>query len=49
MPWWGWIIVAVVVIAVALSAVAWVQARRRTGGVIVGGVHPEPPQSRPDR
>jgi len=49
MPWWGWIVVAVAVIAVVLSAALWVQARRRTGGVIVGGPHAERPQDRPDR
>jgi len=36
MQWWGWLIVAVVVIAVLAVAFVAIQARRRKGGVIVG-------------
>lgn len=35
MEWWGWLIVALVLVAVLATAVFAVQARRRRGGVIV--------------
>lgn len=41
MEWWGWLIVALVLVAVLAAAVFAVQARRRKGGVIVEPSHPE--------
>ncbi|MGA8846230.1 MAG: hypothetical protein WB471_06410 [Nocardioides sp.] len=37
MDWWGWAIIALVVLALLVALVLGVQARRRRGGVIVGG------------
>ncbi|MEW2576374.1 hypothetical protein [Streptomyces syringium] len=34
MIWWGWLIVAAVILLALMVAVAGVQARRRTGTVI---------------
>ncbi len=31
--WWQWAIVVIVVIAVLTALFAWIQARRRSGGV----------------
>ncbi len=36
MQWWGWVLVAIVVLALAVGALLAVQAKRRKGGVIVG-------------
>lgn len=33
MDWWQWVIVVVVVIAVLTALFAFIQARRRSGGV----------------
>lgn len=35
MQWWGWVIVALVVVGIVLGLALWVQARRRRGGVII--------------
>lgn len=35
MQWWGWFIVALVVMGIVLGLVLWVQSRRRRGGVII--------------
>ena len=36
MDWWGWVIIALVVLALLAALVLGVQARRRRGGVIIG-------------
>jgi hypothetical protein len=36
MDWWGWVIIAVAVIALVAVLLLAVQARRRRGGVIQG-------------
>ncbi len=33
--WWLWVIIVVVIIGVVIGAVLAIQARRRTGGVII--------------
>lgn len=40
MQWWGWVIVALVVIALLVGAFIAIQARRRKGGVIVDPAGP---------
>lgn len=37
MDWWVWLLIVVLVIGVAVAGFAWLQARRRSGGVISGG------------
>jgi ABC-type Fe3+ transport system permease subunit len=37
MDWWLWVLLVVIVVAVLAGALAWVQARRRSGGVIAAG------------
>jgi hypothetical protein len=37
MDWWMWVLLALVVLAVLAGLVLYVQARRRSGGVISGG------------
>lgn len=37
MQWWGWVIVALVVIVAIVAIVLAVQAKRRSGGVIITG------------
>ena len=44
MQWWWWLIIAVVVIAVVIGVFLAVQARRRTGGVIMTDPGPQNPQ-----
>lgn len=41
MEWWGWLIVILVVIAVLVGAFIAIQARRRSGGVIIGPDSPD--------
>ena len=35
MQWWGWLILVVAVVAVAVGVFLAVQSRRRSGGVII--------------
>ncbi len=35
MQWWGWLILVVAVVAVSVGVLVAVQARRRSGGVII--------------
>ncbi|GGF97734.1 hypothetical protein GCM10007304_09580 [Rhodococcoides trifolii] len=35
MEWWGWLILVLVIIAVIVGAVLAIQAKRRSGGVII--------------
>ncbi|WP_200863177.1 hypothetical protein [Rhodococcus ruber] len=35
MQWWGWLILVAAVVAVSVGVLLMVQARRRTGGVII--------------
>lgn len=37
MQWWVWVVVAVVVLAIVVGGFAFIQAKRRSSGVIVGG------------
>ncbi len=37
MEWWVWLLIVILVIGVAVAGFAWLQARRRSGGVISGG------------
>jgi hypothetical protein len=35
MPWWAWVLIVLVVIALSVGGFLAVQARRRRGGVII--------------
>lgn len=35
MQWWGWLILVAAVVAVSVGVLVAVQARRRSGGVII--------------
>lgn len=37
MEWWVWLLIVLLVIGVAVAGFAWLQAKRRSGGVISGG------------
>lgn len=37
MQWWGWLIAVVVVLVLIVLGILWIQARRRSGGVVVSG------------
>lgn len=46
MQWWGWLILIAAVVAVGVGVLLVVQARRRTGGVIIAD--PDHPADDPD-
>ncbi len=35
MQWWVWLVIVVIIIVALISGVLAIQARRRTGGVII--------------
>lgn len=34
MEWWVWVLIVVVILAIVVGTIAWIQSRRRAGGVV---------------